>query len=397
MALLKYKKKCDALKCVNSMILLYVLHGVKNAMVNHETIENYHVLRSYKTYVARMLSVLYYFRLSATSSDVMAYIQLIVAVNMAAYRQSISDEFFDNKAIHDYFGHCQVSELLTRFQSKYVTNEYYFQRSTIIDELVKQFYDNDQLQEAYKYEHLFTPENMTLSRLFEKQHVLFEKNNLVNFSLAGMQTSLNTYAAELSRLYYTHQWPFNVTKYMHFYSVVLQIAYTTVLYHAWLHIKLMQFTILDCLAGKVSTSTGCDYLDTYSSLIADPLEKAVDLLVIDENNLILPMMHLLELGIVGQQLNYFELKLRRVLLFCLKTIHVDNADTIDITLKRLKNLKKEKFIQLIEENSEALNKYVSDITIAIQPIDNFFFLKFISENVFAENSFRLYDSIKYTL
>ncbi|XP_050439051.1 uncharacterized protein LOC126844714 [Adelges cooleyi] len=384
-ALKKYDNKCAALHCVNNLMLLHIVHNIKSSMLSDRIpkLENKKDFETYKTHVARMLSVLYYLRLDPPHWNVTVYTQLIVAINPETYEEYIKEDLFSDEDIHASFKRCLDIKLIRKQEQDVSVDDYI--KSINIDEIIAQFYYNDDLQYTYKYADLFTPEHITLAHIFNQMSLLYTQVSWIN-PQRGSSLDLD----DLGNLYNTHQWPFFMVKHMHYHFWVVQITHTSVMYHLWVHLKHCKFIIKRHLKygilPKVTSSVDSPESSSsqnYWPLIADPLKKAVEFFNIDDN-LTLEIMNTISRDgtvITRSDLNFFEQSVRRVLLESFEALGVRKAKSIlTVSNPGRKNTERS-----IEKNIEAFKKYTSDIEKALYPIDNLFFIKFISRRILENN------------
>ncbi|XP_050438892.1 uncharacterized protein LOC126844624 [Adelges cooleyi] len=366
-ALEKYHKKFEALHCANSLILAWILDNIKALGEGDKT-----EFGNYKTYVARMLSVLYYGRVIPPVWIILAYSKLVIATDPGSYWKFIEENASCPDGVYTYRDNCKYKNIISKITVETLN----------VEQFAKELYGNQKLNEAYKYASLFTEENITLAHLTGRQDVLFEQNPVIEqFTWEGTRMRMHELSITQMNLYNTHRWPFFMNQCMVYPSVFQRIVYATVLYYSWFHLASYEYgrTHLPPWYDKTRPGLKQRLNELWSRVIA-PLHEAIEILDIDDNVFLPTLQKAIETStqtktISKNMLNHLVVNMSVVLYTSLTEIYTPTMSMF--THFRVKKKSASVNIKEMEDNIEAMGKYIRTIKDLIKPMDNMFFIKFV--------------------
>ncbi|XP_050530179.1 uncharacterized protein LOC126899354 isoform X2 [Daktulosphaira vitifoliae] len=384
----KYKNRISILKCVNTLIMIYIERDIKSVLINNELTDfkKWEALRKWNKYLARMLSVLYYGHIIIDKWTLILCTKLLALDLPDTQKMPLNIDYFKfvDSDFDVQYEVCQKNHFLERRLLSINIDDYF--KKINFEQIIKDLYNNTtNLEVAYIYEELFTEEYLTLS--FLQNNVIILDKVIKEFNWDNTKEVLQKYKDKLETLFNKHMSLTKLNTISKYHSLIQQIVYVNVLYFALYHLQLFKVSLTRRLSQKIKnikplTSSSCTKTEDDQKIfrsVVDTLRNAIILLDANDN-LLLSILQLCKNGSPGTpEFNKIELDATVLLLKLFDELNV-------CTTKKQVNIVKDHSaenlnLEEVEHNVKEFSEYVSKIAEALKPIQgNLFYSKFLFQD-----------------
>ncbi|XP_050438722.1 uncharacterized protein LOC126844512 [Adelges cooleyi] len=396
-ALVKYRKKMQALQCHNGVIvqsMLAILKGSirlrKNETTNGKRISG--VFKKFRVYVSRMLSVLYYGKTNPPSWLWLVYVKFLAVTEWDTYRESIEDDLFEDAQLtvdlDNFIDTCVANYYLPVDHEKY---EDLIRAKTSVDSLkaiTAGLYNNHSLWSTYKFADFFVVDNMYLLEFSNEKPKLFEAVPRMTIEWHYTMVQFDWETAKCKTSLENGVWlkkPFACLDYQ---NLIVQVVITKLLCYTLVH--LLTFRKLK-FQHKLLRSSHSDATDT--SDFPKYLQKAIGDLKIKED-IFIEIIHLLSSEKNEEVVQFDRIinEVRTVVTRSLIALRVKRVhkDVMENSIKYITNRAEN---DVILHNCDAMKTFCADILSIIHPVDFEFVNFFLSGTVSFPYTFHYNETI----
>ncbi|XP_050545000.1 uncharacterized protein LOC126907627 isoform X2 [Daktulosphaira vitifoliae] len=401
----KYESKKKSLQCINTLILNAMVWNIKNSLLINEmpNLDKLEVFEKYKMYLSRMLSVLYYGRIRAKRWLTYLYTKLLNIADTEKNEKIMQIKFINNESllsdIEDDYNKCESSYFIPK-PRRLIKDEFYsFYK---VFDIIEQLYNNEEMNQGYIYENLFSMENMTLYFLKDQYKVIFGQMTVGQFNWQENMNDMEHYNKYINTIYKKNEWiiePFRAK--LRYHLMFQEIVFTHILQYISIH---MQQFFITCSTKAAIMCYNCSSIhisiNQYRNLwylIAEPLKNAIELLGFKDT-------------LLNQILIHFETKSSnlcqyKTLLYQVKILHRRCLRELHVPIKKNTEYQlnldgpRNEFDQFaIESNFSKFVNYVKEVKTLLKPINSsLFFIRFLYQDVFLDYKFKFFPYIcKYS-
>ncbi|XP_050530383.1 uncharacterized protein LOC126899468 [Daktulosphaira vitifoliae] len=390
----KYNDRIISLQCVNTLIWKSISYDFQFLMPDNGILiaQKKAVIKSYKRYMRRMLSLLYFGRIKPYKWIIKMYLKLLAILEKCNNERLLEVKFFFHETsiendVSDFYFKCEKYNYIPKRLRNLEEGSFY--KLYIVDDLMKQLYDNTQnMIDAYKYEHLFAIDNISLIALLNDYNVIFEWNIGMSFDWTKTKTECNVYENKIHNLYNNNKWLENPISIASFHLLFQKVVYTQVLQFVVFHLQSFSISWVSgcCINCLTFSSKKTDDIKTQWKSLIEPLKNAMQLLHA-EDSLFSSILEFVENKLPwSNNLSRIIFNALRVLIYCLKQLHVPlKPKPIYIMMSCEK--KKDINFNTILGNINAFNSCIQTIRDLLKPVESLYTIKFFwSDILLAENN-----------
>ncbi|XP_050422602.1 uncharacterized protein LOC126834599 [Adelges cooleyi] len=365
----KSRVKVQMIQCVNGLIVGHMIDQISD--VAKKEGPPYPVLielmKLYRIILARMLSIIYSFKLMVYDWQMMVYINILTALqhnhnHITQYIVPIITAV-DSVTLHTNF--CREHGYLDIDSIKNLN----------MDEIMIKFYQNDKLYCGYVAADLMTVQNFRLESLHQRYSVILGESESYRFKWRRTMDTYYKGIVSIISLRNQGRWSLQPYDTWPAYNVVMTMVYSKVLYHTWIQLSVYRSNMT---SEEHISEDRQRTLREYLNLLVEPLKEAIRIFDIVDNA-IWPVYRLLRRNdeiIDPEQLETALYVVRGVLE---KSLRLMKTDGVSRTLtKKYTNIEilDETDLDTNKNNIEELKTYIKNMKASFPPNHIIFFIRF---------------------